>query len=232
MIQPVLLRFYRELPIRRDGDSARVWAAQFEVALERYQRAVRESYGEGTVQRLLTSCDAEIRQAAVLALGMIASMRVNEPLAKMLRDEDVTVRQLACDALWSLWFRGGAPEHNRELQRLMRLSVDELGADAVLAGYEALIKKAPRFAEAFNQRAILHFRLGDMNRAIADCTMVMRLNPFHFGAASGLAQCYMKQKRLRAALRSYRRAFRINPNMDGVGEVIESLEKMLGEGRK
>ena len=39
-------------------------------------------------------------------------------------------------------------------------------------------------------------------------------------------------RKLRAALRAYRRAYRINPNLDGVEEVIQSLERMLGEGRK
>jgi Tfp pilus assembly protein PilF len=81
----------------------------------------------------------------------------------------------------------------------------------------------------YNQRAIAYFRLGDMAKALADCERVLRLNPYHFGAASGMAQCFMKQKKLRAALRMYRRANRINPNLDGVKQVIDSLERMLGE---
>jgi tetratricopeptide (TPR) repeat protein len=232
VIQPVLLQYYRDLPIPQGGDNDRLWVEQFQASLEKYKHAVRSRYGEGTLLRLLDSDDAETRQAAVLALGMIGTMRVNETVARLLHDEDETVRHLTGDALWSLWFRGGNAEQNRELQRLMRLNLEELGPEPILAAYEALLKKAPRFAEVYNQRAILYFRLGDMNRAIADCTMVMRLNPFHFGAASGMAQCYMKLKKLRAALRAYRRAFRINPHMDGIEEVIQSLEKMLGEGRK
>ena len=39
----------------------------------------------------------------------------------------------------------------------------------------------------------------------------------------------MKQRKLRAALRCYRRAHRINPNLDGVPEVIHSIERTLGE---
>ena len=60
----------------------------------------------------------------------------------------------------------------------------------------------------------------------------MRLNPHHFGAASGMGQCFMKQKKLRAALRIYRRANRINPNLDGIRDAIQSLERMLGEEGK
>ena len=69
-------------------------------------------------------------------------------------------------------------------------------------------------------------------QAIADCEKTLRLNPCHFGAACGMGQCFMKQKKLRAALRIYRRANRINPNIDTVRESIQSLERMLGEEGK
>jgi len=230
--QPILVDYFQEIPDRKDGENPRRWAQRFQSGLEKFKIAVKERYSEGTLERLLSSSSAQVRQAATLALGMNGSWSVNKPLAGMLHDEHTLVRQVASDALWSLWFRASTPENNRELQRLMRLKADEIGAEPILRGYLALMEKAPKFAEAFNQRAILYFRLGDLSAAIADCTMALRLNPFHFGAASGMAQCYMKQKKLRAALRSYRRAHRINPNLDGVEQVIHSLERMLGEERK
>ena len=95
-----------------------------------------------------------------------------------------------------------------------------------------MVERAPRFAEAYNQRAILYFRLGDLRHAVQDCERTLKLNRHHFGAASGLAQCYMKQKRLRAALRAYRRAYRLNPNLDNLRQAIISLERMLGEEGK
>ena len=112
------------------------------------------------------------------------------------------------------------------------LDVTTETGDDVLAAFDALVKKAPRFAEAFNQRAIVHFRLGEFGKAVLDCEKTLRLNPVHFGAASGMAQSFMKQRKLRAALRSYRRAYRINPRIDGICETIDSLEKTLGEEGK
>ena len=47
-----------------------------------------------------------------------------------------------------------------------------------------------------------------------------------------LAMSFMKQRKLRAALRSYRRAYRINPCLDGISETIDALEKTLGEEGK
>ncbi|HWY85789.1 MAG TPA: tetratricopeptide repeat protein [Gemmataceae bacterium] len=229
MRQPQLLQYYNDLPDRKAGDSSRQAAHRIRRGLNRFKRDVEARYNEATLERLLVCANPEARQAAVLALGLIGSMHVNGALAARLHDEDPVVGELACDALWSVWFRADAKENNQELQRLMRLRVDEDSAAAVLAGFRALIDKAPRFAEAYNQRAIVYFRLGDWAKSIADCEKVLRFNPYHFGAASGLAQCFMKQKKLRAALRSYRRANRINPHLDGVRQVIDSLERMLGE---
>ncbi len=232
MSQPVLIQFFQEIPDRQAGENARRWAQRFHAGLEKFKQAVKDRYSAGTLERLLSSSSAQVRQAATLGLGMVGAWEANKPLAAMLHDEHPLVRQVAADSLWSLWFRASSPENNRELQRLMRLKPDEIGSEPILRGYLALIEKAPQFAEAFHQRAVLYFRLGDLTAAIADCTMALRQNPYHFGAASGLAQCYMKQKKLRAALRAYRRAHRINPNLDGVEQVIHSLERMLGEERK
>src|ERR1019366_4811989 len=154
---------------------------------------------ESTLERLLYSHDPDVRQAAILALGMMGSIKVNAAVAARLRDEDPTARQLASDALWAIWQRADVPENNQELQRLMRLVAAEGDPEEVLAGFEALIRKSPRFAEAYNQRAVYHFLRGDYAKSIADCEKTIRLNPYHFGAASGMGQCFMKQKKLRAA---------------------------------
>jgi len=227
--QPLLLDYFNDLPDRKAGDSSRQAAHRIRRGLNRFKKAVEGRYNEASLERLLFCPSPEVRQAAVLALGLTGTMKMNPYLAYRLHDEDPIVSELAADALWSVWFRADTNENNQELQRLMKLKVDEDSAIQVLAGFRALIEKSPRFAEAYNQRAIVYFRLGDLAKSIADCEKVLRLNPYHFGAAGGLAQCFMKQKKLRAALRIYRRANRINPNLDGVKQVIDSLERMLGE---
>jgi tetratricopeptide (TPR) repeat protein len=230
---PLILNYYQLLPEQTPEAEPRHWARAYRKALHRFHQAVAARYHEATLEKLLADRSAEVRQAATLATGLLGSMRASASLAARLHDEDAVVRELAADALWSVWFRADAPAHNKELQRLMQLEVVGVSPRDVLAGFDALIRKAPRFAEAYNQRAILYFRLGEYGKAIADCERVLRLNAYHFGAASGMGQCFMKQKKLRAALRCYRRANRINPNLDGVRETITSLEKMLGgEGRR
>jgi tetratricopeptide (TPR) repeat protein len=228
-----LLQYYRQLPPREPEEETTAWLRRLGEALTTFDTLVQESYLEGTLQRVLNTSSVETRQAAVLALGRQGTMSSNRLLARMLRDRDDAVRQLANDALWAIWCRSDTPEHNQELIRLSTLTRRrEVDEDQLLADYAELIRKAPGFAEAYNQRAILHFRLGGWDDAIADCERVLRLNPYHFGAASGMAQCFLKQKKTRAALRAYRRAYQINPNLAEVKQVIRSLERMLDEEGK
>jgi len=224
----LLVEYYGALPDAGDDDRHPSRSARLK-ALASFKKKVAARYTEGTLQRLLNSPDATTRRAAVLALGLLGSMRSNRDVADLLRDDDREVRLLATNALWSLWFRAGTDAHNRELQRLMGLADPQ----EALEGLDALVKKAPDFAEAYNQRAILLFRLGEYQKSVADCAAVLRLNPCHFGAQSGMAQSYMKLKKPRAALRAFRNALRINPGLEGVEETIRALEDVLGEeGRR
>jgi tetratricopeptide (TPR) repeat protein len=228
-----LLQHYRQLPARKSNEDAAAWTRRLGDELGTFAQKVSGSYLEGTLQRLLNSSLADTRQAAVLALGLLGTMESNRTLARMLRDRDTAVRQMAADAMWSLWFRADTPENGQELRRLSALLREpELDAEAVRAGLDALIEKAPEFAEAYNQRAVLSFRLGAWLESVADCERALRLNRQHFGAASGMAQCYLKLRRTKLALRAYRRALHLNPNLTGVQQVIRSLERLLDEEGK
>jgi tetratricopeptide (TPR) repeat protein len=228
-----LLDFYQEIPERTSGESAQAWQRRYQHGLNLFQQKVQARYSEGTLQRLLDATHSQTRQGAVLALGLCGSMVSNRSLAGMLHDEDPAVRQMASEAMWGIWFRAGTPEQNQELQRLVGLAASqETEPSTILGGFEALLQQAPDFAEVYNQRAICYFQGSDFIRSIKDCERALKLNPHHFGAAGGMAQCYLKQRKLRAALRAYRRSFRINPNLDGVRQAIQSLEKTLGEEGK
>jgi tetratricopeptide (TPR) repeat protein len=229
----LLLEYFRELPERTNGEPSKAWQRRYQEGLDKFQQQVRERYTDGTLQRLLDASLAQTRQAAALALGLCGAMNCNKSLAVMLHDDDLAVRQMASDAMWAIWFRAGTPAHNEELQRLVILAAGGEGSpESVLAGFDALSKQAPEFAEVFNQRAKFLFSRGEFANSIKDCERALKLNPYHFGAAGGMAKCYMKQRKLRAALRAYRRSFRINPNLEDVQQAIQSLEKTLGEEGK
>jgi tetratricopeptide (TPR) repeat protein len=224
----MLVEYYRRLPERQEGESAESWAVRIQEGLASFKQEAAGRYSEGTLQRLLSEANSDARRSAVMALGLVGSMASNKAVAGRLHDNDAQVRRLAADALWALWFRAGTEAHNLELQRLMRLREPQ----QALVGFESLLKKAPTLAEAYNQRAILHFRLERYEDSAADCETALKLNPFHFGAQSGMGQCYLKLRKPKAALRAFQSALRINPNLEGVEETIRALEEVLGEEGK
>ena len=225
MSTALLVEFYQQLPERREKEGNEEWKRRLRAATTAYKKQAAGRYTEGTLARLLDSTDAQTRRAAVLALGLLGTMESNEAVAGRLHDEDFEVRPLATDALWKLWFRGDSEINNLDLQRLARTRDRRKAAD----GLERLIAKAPTFAEAYNQRAILAFGMKQYERSIADCEKALELNPYHFGAQAGIGQCYLQMRRHKAALKAFRQALRINPNLDAIAETIRAIEASLGE---
>src|SRR5262249_31566294 len=107
----LLVEYFNELPQRDDEGEISVGGARLKRALESYKARVQERYTEGTLQRLLHSPDTQSRRAAVMALGLVASLESNKATARMLHDADRVVRQLASEALWAMWFRADSEEN-------------------------------------------------------------------------------------------------------------------------
>jgi tetratricopeptide (TPR) repeat protein len=199
--------------------------ARRRAAIHVFRKQVQERYNEGTLLRLVQSPNIAARRAAIFALGLLGSPAANDALAGRLHDSDEDAAIMAGEALWSLWFRGDNPGHSDELYRLVRMR----DTDKALAGLHELIVRAPRFAEAYNQRAILYYRLEQYDRAAADCETALRLNPHHFGAQAGLGGCYLRMRKNRAALKAFRIALRMNPRLENIAETVRALENTLGE---
>ena len=222
----LLVEMFDRLPELLPGDDEDLWAAGVHDAMRDFRASVRKRYTEGTLQRMVLSPDVKTRRAAALALGFIGTMESNPVVAATLADRDVLVQKFAADALWEMWFRAGTPEQNCRLREAAR-NPDPGKARAEL---DELIRQAPTFAEAYNQRAIWFFKRGELARAVDDCESTLRLNPFHFGAAAGLGQCLAKLGKSRGAIRAFRMALDINPALEHLHDTIEQLERSLDRG--
>lgn len=184
--------------------------------MDAFRDRVEARYGEPALCRLLADCPgATTRRAAVVALGELGTFsRSNPALGRALRDPDPVVRQLAEDALWSVWFRADTPENNRTLADVRKANGQgDLERAEALA--TRLIIAAPGFAEAYNQRAIIAFGQGRFADSARDCRRVLELNPYHFGAMSGLAQCQLQLDQPAQAIETLRHVSRLQPyNLD------------------
>jgi tetratricopeptide (TPR) repeat protein len=192
---------------------------------EAFRDRVDARYSEEALCRLLAdSPGITTRRAAVMALGSLGRFpRSNPVLGRALRDPDPVVRRLAEDALWSVWFRADTPDNNRTLKQVLQLvgRGEMNGAEALAT---RLIAIAPRFAEAYNQRAIIYFHQGRFAESAQDCRRVLSINPYHFGALSGLAECELRQDRPAEAIKALRQEAKLQPYNMGLRESIRILE--------
>jgi tetratricopeptide (TPR) repeat protein len=196
--------------------------------IDTFRQNVATRYTGGTLGRLLQSGTPQARRAAVLALGLIGGFEMNATVAKALRDDDPAVRSLAQSALWAIWFRADSPENNATLEQIRELNGRSRFREAEALATR-LIANAPRFAEAYNQRAIAICWQGRFAESAEDCQRVLERNPYHIGALSGMGQCFLKLGRRRDALESYRRALKLQPHADDLRELVERLEGAVDE---
>lgn len=191
--------------------------------------AVSQRYMIGTLERLAEYGRVASRRAAVLALSLVANYESNAVLGRALQDRDRCVRLIAENGLRDLWLRDGSEEQQSRLKVLVRLNSSQQFAEAAEAASE-LIEEAPWFAEAWNQRAIAYFQLDRFDDSANDCHQALELNPYHFGAVVGMAHCYLQMNDAYAALECFRRALKLNPDMEEIRSQADQLERML-EGK-
>jgi tetratricopeptide (TPR) repeat protein len=192
-------------------------------------KAVSGRYTLATLQRLAHRGGRSTRRAAVLSLGFLAGYESNAVLGRALHDRDRGVRMLAENAIRDVWFRAGSESQRQQLAILARLNGSrQFDTAAELAG--ELIDEAPWLAEAWNQRAIAYFHLARYEDSANDCQQTLEMNPYHFGAAVGMAHCYLEMNDAFAALDNFRRALRLNPSLETVRAQVDYLQRSL-EGR-
>jgi tetratricopeptide (TPR) repeat protein len=178
----------------------------------------------------LKHADAATRAEAVVWLANRGAMSDAPLLHERLRDESPFVRAYAERGLWLLWARSG----DAAIDELMARGTEEMqsGQHAkAVETFTSVIKAKPDFAEAWNRRATVHYLAGDFERSIADCGEVLKRNPRHFGALSGMGQIFFQLQDYDQALVWYRRALEVNPNMTGVELSIKGIEELLRDKR-
>jgi tetratricopeptide (TPR) repeat protein len=197
--------------------------------MEAFRDRVAARYNEGTLGRILAGSPAvAARRAAVVSLGLLGSFeQSNAALGRSLKDSDPAVRGMAEQALWTVWSRADTPENNQLLEQVHN-SIRNEQLNQAEAFANRLIQLAPDFAEAYNQRAIIYFHQGRFAESVQDCKQVLRRNPYHFGAISGMAQCQLKLNRPREALKTLRQGLKLQPYSNSIREFIRDLETQIG----
>jgi tetratricopeptide (TPR) repeat protein len=191
-----------------------------------YIHQVSINYTQGTLQRLSRHPFREVRRASVLALGFLGDYQCNHTMGKALLDDDRTVRTLAENGIRSVWTRMGDEQDRQELGEVLRLNAAQQYKEVIQLSNK-LVERCPWFAEVWHQRAVAHYALGRMADAIRDCHEALEINPYHFVAATSMGQAYLELENPVSALECFRRALRLNPDLEIVRNHVIRLARMV-----
>jgi tetratricopeptide (TPR) repeat protein len=131
-------------------------------------------------------------------------------LLEDLKNPNEVIRERATQELWRIWFEQKGIL-GLEVIRRAQILLDMGDFSKAEEALTRLIKQQPDFAEAWNRRAVLYYMQGQYHRAIADCQMAIRLNPFHFGALHGLGLCHAALEDYPQAIQTFHRVLKIQP---------------------
>ena len=186
---------------------------------------LRQKWPPNKLVQFLDTDHHDAVKAALVCLALTGRLSETPAVAHKLHDSDTTIVSYAEYSLWSIWFRASSEE---EVSILLNRAIHLLEEECTNEAIELLnhvIEISPDFAEAYDQRAIARFLVGEYQQAIEDYQRAIILNPLHFGALAGLGHCYASQEVFSAALEAYQKALLVHPRMEGVRQSIEYVQQ-------
>ena len=128
--------------------------------------------------------------------------------------------------IWIIWSKSGDSDLDK---------VFEVGTRAMAIGdtrtalkiFDAIVRKAPDFAEGWNKRATIHYMMGDYQASLADIDRTLELEPHHFGALAGLGLINIELEREEAALDAFERVLKVTPQSQSARQNIEFVKQRI-----
>jgi tetratricopeptide (TPR) repeat protein len=131
--------------------------------------------------------------------------------------------------IWAVWIVSPSDTANLLMSRV-RTAVEHKDTNLAIELLDGIIKIKPDYVEAWNRRATLYYGKKDYGHALSDIREVLRREPRHFGALSGLGLILQDIGDDKHALEAYRRALEVYPRLQRIPELVKELQQKV-EGR-
>ena len=131
--------------------------------------------------------------------------------------------------IWSVWIHSRSDTTMLLMARVQK-AIENKDLDLALKLLDAIVKIKPDYVEAWNRRATIYYMKKDYGHSIADIRHVLKLEPRHFGALTGLGLILQDIGDDKQALEVYRRALAVYPRLERVPEIVKTLQDKV-EGR-
>ena len=142
--------------------------------------------------------------------------------------DDVTAKAIE-ERIWAVWTVSRSDTANLLMTRV-KTAIEAKDVDLAIKLLDAVIKIRPKYVEAWNRRATIYYMKKDYGHSLADIREVLRREPRHFGALSGLGLIMQDIGDDKQALEVYRRALAIYPRLQRIPDLVKTLQEKV-EGR-
>ncbi|KAG1660741.1 hypothetical protein FOA52_010615 [Chlamydomonas sp. UWO 241] len=105
----------------------------------------------------------------------------------------------------------------------------EASADEAMQLFDQVTRTCPSYAEGYNKKATLLYLTRQFRDSIAQCLIALELQPYHFGAASGMGLCHLQLGEYPEAVAAFNIALSINPTLIDISNIHAGLKKTLAE---
>jgi tetratricopeptide (TPR) repeat protein len=176
---------------------------------------------------------------AVLGLGATPAVAQSEnryarDLDKLFADLRQAPSQEDADKIagriWDIWMRSGRDDVDVMMSRVTaNIAGQHFGLARLLI--DEITDLAPDFAEAWNKRAALRYRMGEFTGALDDLETVLKLEPRHFGALAIKSAILADMSKWPDALAAYQAALAINPHLASRHKVLPELERQAAQAQ-
>eukprot|EP00879_Flechtneria_rotunda_P017099 GHRR01017907.1.p1 GENE.GHRR01017907.1~~GHRR01017907.1.p1 ORF type:complete len:192 (+),score=67.67 GHRR01017907.1:285-860(+) len=182
-------------------------------------------------QEKLQSGNLEDKLAAIKALAEVGDESCLTELSACLKDP--AANRFATAAMWAIFHRHPNPDITALMQQGMALmdagTTNTAKQRAALEVFEQVCKLEPSYAEGHNKRATVLYLMNNYNDSIEVCKLALQLNPYHFGAASGMGLCHLGNGDLKEALAAFELALSIHPGMEPTQTYVTALRAKLAD---
>lgn len=155
---------------------------------------------------------------------------VDALIAGLGRERDPEAANRLTEEIMANWNASGSATVDLVMQWALTAATEKRNAAALDFLDQAIVLK-PDFVGAWNQRATLHYTMGNYKKAVSDINRVLELEPRHFGALAGLAAILSERGSEEMALKAWERYLAIYPADRQAQEVVTKLSEKLAGSR-
>jgi tetratricopeptide (TPR) repeat protein len=131
--------------------------------------------------------------------------------------------------IWAMWIATDSDTTTLLMSRV-KVAVDAKDLDLGIKLLSAIIDIKPDYIEAWNRRATIYYMKKDFDDSLADIHEVLKREPRHFGALSGLGMIMQELGDDKHALEAFRRALAVHPHLEHIPDLVKQLSEKV-EGR-